>query len=89
MSFPRQNAGDGRSSSNQLEHLNNETTEAAVSAVMFHSKSSSIYLSVCLCVCVCLRGQEFFDLWPILMGEAAPYDGPKTPDGRVRKYLLL
>lgn len=31
--------------------------------------------------------QEFFDMWPILMGEAAPYDGPKTPDGRVRKTL--
>lgn len=28
--------------------------------------------------------QEFFDLWPILMGEVPPYDGPKTPDGRVR-----
>ncbi|KAJ0002505.1 hypothetical protein NQD34_007654 [Periophthalmus magnuspinnatus] len=25
---------------------------------------------------------EFFDLWPILMGEVPPYDGPKTPDGR-------
>lgn len=28
--------------------------------------------------------QEFFDLWPVLMGEVPPYDGPKTPDGRVR-----
>ncbi|XP_036069709.1 rod cGMP-specific 3',5'-cyclic phosphodiesterase subunit alpha isoform X2 [Oryzias melastigma] len=28
------------------------------------------------------KTKEFFDLWPILMGEAAPYDGPKTPDGR-------
>ncbi|KAF3838887.1 hypothetical protein F7725_010655 [Dissostichus mawsoni] len=25
---------------------------------------------------------EFFDLWPVLMGEVPPYDGPKTPDGR-------
>uniref|UniRef100_A0A672PBV2 Phosphodiesterase n=1 Tax=Sinocyclocheilus grahami TaxID=75366 RepID=A0A672PBV2_SINGR len=25
---------------------------------------------------------EFFDLWPILMGEVPPYSGPKTPDGR-------
>uniref|UniRef100_A0A8C8E1H6 Phosphodiesterase n=1 Tax=Oryzias sinensis TaxID=183150 RepID=A0A8C8E1H6_9TELE len=28
------------------------------------------------------KTKEFFDMWPILMGEAAPYDGPKTPDGR-------
>ncbi|XP_023650623.2 rod cGMP-specific 3',5'-cyclic phosphodiesterase subunit alpha isoform X2 [Paramormyrops kingsleyae] len=28
------------------------------------------------------KAKEFFDLWPILMGEVAPYDGPKTPDGR-------
>ncbi|XP_066572590.1 rod cGMP-specific 3',5'-cyclic phosphodiesterase subunit alpha [Amia ocellicauda] len=28
------------------------------------------------------KTKEFFDLWPILMGEVAPYDGPKTPDGR-------
>lgn len=27
--------------------------------------------------------QEFFDLWPVLMGEQAPYSGPVTPDGRV------
>ncbi|KAF3838883.1 hypothetical protein F7725_010651 [Dissostichus mawsoni] len=26
--------------------------------------------------------KEFFDLWPVLMGEVPPYDGPKTPDGR-------
>ncbi|KAM6977884.1 rod cGMP-specific 3',5'-cyclic phosphodiesterase subunit alpha [Aplochiton taeniatus] len=28
------------------------------------------------------KTKEFFDLWPILMGEQVPYDGPKTPDGR-------
>ncbi|KAF0040221.1 hypothetical protein F2P81_008456 [Scophthalmus maximus] len=28
------------------------------------------------------KTKEFFDLWPILMGEVPPYDGPKTPDGR-------
>ena len=28
--------------------------------------------------------QEFYDLWPVQMGEVPPYDGPKTPDGRVR-----
>lgn len=27
--------------------------------------------------------QEFFDQWPVLMGEVPPYAGPKTPDGRV------
>ncbi|KAM3866941.1 rod cGMP-specific 3',5'-cyclic phosphodiesterase subunit alpha [Diretmus argenteus] len=28
------------------------------------------------------KTKEFFDLWPILMGEVAAYSGPKTPDGR-------
>uniref|UniRef100_A0AAQ6ITA4 Phosphodiesterase n=1 Tax=Anabas testudineus TaxID=64144 RepID=A0AAQ6ITA4_ANATE len=28
------------------------------------------------------KTKEFFDMWPILMGEVPPYDGPKTPDGR-------
>ncbi|MBN3271292.1 PDE6A phosphodiesterase, partial [Polyodon spathula] len=28
------------------------------------------------------KTKEFFDLWPVLMGEVLPYDGPKTPDGR-------
>nr|XP_055033915.1 rod cGMP-specific 3',5'-cyclic phosphodiesterase subunit alpha isoform X1 [Misgurnus anguillicaudatus] len=28
------------------------------------------------------KTKEFFDLWPILMGEVPPYTGPKTPDGR-------
>ncbi|XP_014388954.1 PREDICTED: rod cGMP-specific 3',5'-cyclic phosphodiesterase subunit beta [Myotis brandtii] len=41
-----------------------------------------------------LLRQEFFDVWPILMGEAQPYSGPRTPDGReilfykVIDYLL-
>uniref|UniRef100_A0A8C3IA57 Phosphodiesterase n=1 Tax=Chrysemys picta bellii TaxID=8478 RepID=A0A8C3IA57_CHRPI len=26
--------------------------------------------------------QEFFDVWPVLMGEVPPYSGPRTPDGR-------
>ncbi|MGH0167284.1 UNVERIFIED_CONTAM: hypothetical protein FKN15_002276 [Acipenser sinensis] len=29
------------------------------------------------------KTKEFFDLWPVLMGEVPPYDGPKTPDGRI------
>ncbi|KAF4091253.1 hypothetical protein AMELA_G00034800 [Ameiurus melas] len=29
------------------------------------------------------KTKEFFDLWPVLMGEVPPYTGPKTPDGRV------
>ncbi|KAJ8394018.1 hypothetical protein AAFF_G00053620 [Aldrovandia affinis] len=28
------------------------------------------------------KTKEFFDLWPVLMGEVPPYAGPKTPDGR-------
>ncbi|XP_045067386.1 rod cGMP-specific 3',5'-cyclic phosphodiesterase subunit alpha-like isoform X2 [Coregonus clupeaformis] len=28
------------------------------------------------------KTKEFFDLWPVLMGEVPQYDGPKTPDGR-------
>uniref|UniRef100_A0A6Q2YMW5 Phosphodiesterase n=1 Tax=Esox lucius TaxID=8010 RepID=A0A6Q2YMW5_ESOLU len=28
------------------------------------------------------KTKEFFELWPVLLGEKPPYDGPKTPDGR-------
>ncbi|XP_048399564.1 rod cGMP-specific 3',5'-cyclic phosphodiesterase subunit beta-like [Stegostoma tigrinum] len=28
------------------------------------------------------KQKEFFDLWPIQMGEVPPYQGPRTPDGR-------
>ncbi|XP_078267230.1 rod cGMP-specific 3',5'-cyclic phosphodiesterase subunit alpha [Rhinoraja longicauda] len=28
------------------------------------------------------KEKEFFDLWPIQMGEVPAYDGPRTPDGR-------
>ncbi|KAM4709898.1 rod cGMP-specific 3',5'-cyclic phosphodiesterase subunit beta-like [Discoglossus pictus] len=28
------------------------------------------------------KEKEFFDQWPILMGEVPPYNGPRTPDGR-------
>ncbi|XP_023393058.1 rod cGMP-specific 3',5'-cyclic phosphodiesterase subunit alpha [Pteropus vampyrus] len=28
------------------------------------------------------KQKEFFDVWPVLMGEAPPYTGPRTPDGR-------
>ncbi|XP_062867059.1 rod cGMP-specific 3',5'-cyclic phosphodiesterase subunit beta [Trichomycterus rosablanca] len=28
------------------------------------------------------KEKEFFDVWPVLMGEQAPYSGPVTPDGR-------
>ncbi|XP_059533979.1 rod cGMP-specific 3',5'-cyclic phosphodiesterase subunit beta isoform X3 [Myotis daubentonii] len=40
------------------------------------------------------KEKEFFDVWPILMGDAQPYSGPRTPDGReilfykVIDYLL-
>ncbi|XP_060905119.1 rod cGMP-specific 3',5'-cyclic phosphodiesterase subunit alpha [Labrus mixtus] len=48
------------------------------------ARSSCDFLSLAVCV------QEFFDLWPVLMGEVPPYDGPKTPDGReVIFYKLI
>uniref|UniRef100_A0ABI0NPW9 Phosphodiesterase n=1 Tax=Bos taurus TaxID=9913 RepID=A0ABI0NPW9_BOVIN len=28
------------------------------------------------------RSQEFYDEWPVKLGEVEPYKGPKTPDGR-------
>ncbi|XP_077352595.1 rod cGMP-specific 3',5'-cyclic phosphodiesterase subunit beta [Festucalex cinctus] len=28
------------------------------------------------------KEKEFFDVWPVLMGEQPPYSGPVTPDGR-------
>ncbi|XP_016361754.1 rod cGMP-specific 3',5'-cyclic phosphodiesterase subunit beta-like [Sinocyclocheilus anshuiensis] len=28
------------------------------------------------------KDKEFFDIWPVLMGEQPPYSGPVTPDGR-------
>nr|DBA28713.1 TPA: hypothetical protein GDO54_009020 [Pyxicephalus adspersus] len=28
------------------------------------------------------KDKEFFDMWPVLMGEVPPYNGPRTPDGR-------
>nr|XP_055240231.1 rod cGMP-specific 3',5'-cyclic phosphodiesterase subunit beta isoform X4 [Gorilla gorilla gorilla] len=28
------------------------------------------------------KEKEFFDVWPVLMGESQPYSGPRTPDGR-------
>uniref|UniRef100_H3CUR1 Phosphodiesterase n=1 Tax=Tetraodon nigroviridis TaxID=99883 RepID=H3CUR1_TETNG len=28
------------------------------------------------------KEKEFFDIWPVLMGEQPPYAGPVTPDGR-------
>ncbi|XP_060697762.1 cone cGMP-specific 3',5'-cyclic phosphodiesterase subunit alpha' [Hemiscyllium ocellatum] len=41
------------------------------------------------------KRKEFFDEWPIKMGEVPPYKGPKTPDGReihfykIIDYLLV
>ncbi|KAJ8393954.1 hypothetical protein AAFF_G00054870 [Aldrovandia affinis] len=29
------------------------------------------------------KEKEFFDIWPVRMGEQAPYSGPVTPDGRI------
>ena len=40
-----------------------------------------------LCNFVSVSFQEFFDIWPVLMGEQAPYSGPVTPDGRVQCFI--
>jgi hypothetical protein len=33
--------------------------------------------------------QEFYDEWPVKLGEVEPYKGPKTPDGRVKANIIL
>lgn len=38
-------------------------------------------------LCIFVLFQEFFDIWPVLMGEQAPYSGPVTPDGRVHSFI--
>ncbi|XP_062436123.1 cone cGMP-specific 3',5'-cyclic phosphodiesterase subunit alpha' isoform X1 [Rhea pennata] len=36
------------------------------------------------------KEKEFYDEWPIRLGEAEPYKGPKTPDGReVNFYKII
>ncbi|XP_057675501.1 rod cGMP-specific 3',5'-cyclic phosphodiesterase subunit beta [Corythoichthys intestinalis] len=36
------------------------------------------------------KEKEFFDVWPVLMGEQPPYSGPLTPDGReVHFYKVI
>ncbi|XP_077479251.1 rod cGMP-specific 3',5'-cyclic phosphodiesterase subunit beta [Stigmatopora argus] len=36
------------------------------------------------------KDKEFFDVWPVLMGEQPPYSGPLTPDGReVHFYKVI
>ncbi|TDH01317.1 hypothetical protein EPR50_G00178850 [Perca flavescens] len=34
------------------------------------------------------KEREFFDEWPIKLGEQEPYKGPKTPDGRALTQFL-
>uniref|UniRef100_A0A8C7GC39 Phosphodiesterase n=1 Tax=Oncorhynchus kisutch TaxID=8019 RepID=A0A8C7GC39_ONCKI len=34
------------------------------------------------------KEKEFFDIWPVLMGDQPPYSGPLTPDGRVSSEPL-
>ncbi|KAK2848772.1 hypothetical protein Q5P01_008606 [Channa striata] len=51
-----------------------DMTKTKVLSIEYLRTSSSDFVSV--------FRHEFFDMWPILMGEVAPYDGPKTPDGR-------
>ncbi|XP_077206395.1 cone cGMP-specific 3',5'-cyclic phosphodiesterase subunit alpha' [Paroedura picta] len=36
------------------------------------------------------KEKEFYDEWPVKLGEAEPYKGPKTPDGReVNFYKII
>uniref|UniRef100_UPI00398EB3E7 rod cGMP-specific 3',5'-cyclic phosphodiesterase subunit alpha n=1 Tax=Pristiophorus japonicus TaxID=55135 RepID=UPI00398EB3E7 len=35
------------------------------------------------------KEKEFFDLWPVQMGEVPPYDGPKTADGREINFYKI
>ncbi|XP_015744170.1 cone cGMP-specific 3',5'-cyclic phosphodiesterase subunit alpha' isoform X3 [Python bivittatus] len=35
------------------------------------------------------KGKEFYDEWPIKLGEAEPYKGPKTPDGREINFYKI
>lgn len=45
--------------------------------------------TVCLMMIKYNCFQEFYDEWPIKLGEVEPYKGPKTPDGRVSANLFL
>lgn len=44
---------------------------------------------VCLIISKYNCFQEFYDEWPIKLGEVEPYKGPKTPDGRVSANIYL
>ncbi|NXA34580.1 PDE6C phosphodiesterase, partial [Eudromia elegans] len=35
------------------------------------------------------KEKEFYDEWPIRLGEAEPYKGPKTPDGREINFYKI
>ncbi|KTG03849.1 hypothetical protein cypCar_00002478 [Cyprinus carpio] len=35
------------------------------------------------------RSQEFYDEWPIKLGDVEPYKGPKTPDGREINFYKI
>uniref|UniRef100_A0A672RLJ1 Phosphodiesterase n=1 Tax=Sinocyclocheilus grahami TaxID=75366 RepID=A0A672RLJ1_SINGR len=35
------------------------------------------------------KEKEFYDEWPIKLGDVEPYKGPKTPDGRVTNLFLF
>uniref|UniRef100_A0AAX7SR18 Phosphodiesterase n=1 Tax=Astatotilapia calliptera TaxID=8154 RepID=A0AAX7SR18_ASTCA len=34
------------------------------------------------------KEKEFYDEWPVKLGDVEPYKGPKTPDGRVRLSFI-
>uniref|UniRef100_A0A671RAY2 Phosphodiesterase n=1 Tax=Sinocyclocheilus anshuiensis TaxID=1608454 RepID=A0A671RAY2_9TELE len=35
------------------------------------------------------KEKEFYDEWPVKLGDVEPYKGPKTPDGRVTDLFLF
>lgn len=47
--------------------------------------TSFFYSGASPIICNCF--QEFYDEWPIKLGEVEPYKGPKTPDGRVSRHV--
>uniref|UniRef100_A0ABI7Z2L0 Phosphodiesterase n=1 Tax=Felis catus TaxID=9685 RepID=A0ABI7Z2L0_FELCA len=63
-------------------HFTKRDEEILLKYLNFANLIMKVYHLSYLHNCETRRGQEFFDVWPVLMGEAPPYSGPRTPDGR-------
>ncbi|KAF3828437.1 hypothetical protein GH733_004891 [Mirounga leonina] len=63
-------------------HFTKTDEEILLKYLNFANLIMKVYHLSYLHNCETRRGQEFFDVWPVLMGEAPPYSGPRTPDGR-------